>query len=233
MTISFKDIRPETWFECVYPGTMMDWLKTASGRKHRLFACAACAEIRELFDEDEWKLIQSAEVWANGGMKRTELVAIREQIEARFVRNEWGHLTATSDVALAVATPTKKALKPLIQLLTLAKDRAKTGGWDCPELDLEYHQRMAQDFNQKILHDIFDDLFLDVEIRPEWLQWSGNAVPKMAERIYEDKAFDDMPILADALEDAGCDQSDVLDHCRSDRPHVRGCWVVDRILGKS
>ena len=42
-----------------------------------------------------------------------------------------------------------------------------------------------------------------------------------------------MPILADALQDAGCDNADVLDHCRSDGPHVRGCWVVDLVLGKA
>lgn len=41
-----------------------------------------------------------------------------------------------------------------------------------------------------------------------------------------------LAILADALEDAGCDNADILDHCRSDGPHVRGCWVVDLLLGK-
>ena len=41
-----------------------------------------------------------------------------------------------------------------------------------------------------------------------------------------------MPILADALQDAGCDNDDILTHCRGEGPHVRGCWVVDLVLGK-
>ena len=55
---------------------------------------------------------------------------------------------------------------------------------------------------------------------------------QIAQAIYDDRAFDRMPILADALEDAGCTDRAILDHCRSEGPHVRGCWVVDLLLGK-
>jgi hypothetical protein len=51
--------------------------------------------------------------------------------------------------------------------------------------------------------------------------------------VYEDRAFDRMPMLADALMDAGCDSDDLLSHCRSSGPHVRGCWVVDLVLDKA
>jgi hypothetical protein len=54
----------------------------------------------------------------------------------------------------------------------------------------------------------------------------------LAQAIYDDRAFDRLPILADALEEAGCDTADILAHCRGPGPHVRGCWVVDLILGK-
>jgi hypothetical protein len=57
-------------------------------------------------------------------------------------------------------------------------------------------------------------------------------VLSIARAIYADRAFDRLPILADALEDAGCDQADILEHCRGPGPHVRGCWVVDLVLGK-
>ena len=57
-------------------------------------------------------------------------------------------------------------------------------------------------------------------------------VVALARGIYDEKAFDRMPILADALQDAGCDNDDVLSHCRGGGPHVRGCWVVDLLLGK-
>ena len=50
--------------------------------------------------------------------------------------------------------------------------------------------------------------------------------------MYESRDIAPMAILADALQEAGCDNTDVLNHCRSDGPHVRGCWVVDLVLGK-
>ncbi len=64
-------------------------------------------------------------------------------------------------------------------------------------------------------------------------EWRSSTVVALAEGIYQDRAFDRLPILADALQDAGCDNDDILTHCRSDGPHVRGCWPVDLLLGKS
>ena len=58
-------------------------------------------------------------------------------------------------------------------------------------------------------------------------------MPAIARHIYDDRAFHDLPILADALEDAGCADAAILDHCRGPGPHVRGCWAVDLLLGKS
>ena len=63
--------------------------------------------------------------------------------------------------------------------------------------------------------------------------WNDGAIRKMAQIIYDDRAFDRLPLLADALEEAGCDNADILGHCRGGGEHVRGCWVVDLLLGKS
>jgi hypothetical protein len=57
-------------------------------------------------------------------------------------------------------------------------------------------------------------------------------VVDLAQLIYEDRAFDRMPELADALEQAGSGDPNILSHCRDGGPHVRGCWVVDLILGR-
>jgi hypothetical protein len=64
-------------------------------------------------------------------------------------------------------------------------------------------------------------------------EWRTATVVQLAQGIYDDRAFDRLPILADALQDAGCDHADVLNHCRDTGPHARGCWVVDLILGKA
>jgi len=57
-------------------------------------------------------------------------------------------------------------------------------------------------------------------------------VIKLAQAIYDDRAFDRLPILADALEEAGCTNIDILEHCRVPGPHVCGCWVVDLLLSE-
>ncbi len=63
--------------------------------------------------------------------------------------------------------------------------------------------------------------------------WLTTDVLALARGIYDDRAFDRMPILADALQDAGCTNEDILSHCRdTNQVHVRGCWVVDLLLGK-
>jgi len=61
--------------------------------------------------------------------------------------------------------------------------------------------------------------------------WRTEAAVALARGIYEDRASERLPVLADALEDAACADADVLAHCRGDGPHVRGCWVVDLVLG--
>ena len=62
--------------------------------------------------------------------------------------------------------------------------------------------------------------------------WRTSTVLALARGMYESRDFGAMPILADALQDAGCDSDDILNHCRGPGPHVRGCWVVDLVLGK-
>lgn len=66
-----------------------------------------------------------------------------------------------------------------------------------------------------------------------WLFWRDGTVPKMAQAAYEGGDFSTLPILADALEYAGCDNTNILEHCRCLGPHGRGCWTVDLLLGKS
>jgi hypothetical protein len=72
--------------------------------------------------------------------------------------------------------------------------------------------------------------FRPVALDPSWLT---TTVVQLACGIYDDRAFDRLPILADALQDAGCDSDSVLSHCRDAGPHARGCWVVDLLLGKA
>ncbi len=81
-----------------------------------------------------------------------------------------------------------------------------------------------------MLRDIFGNPFRPVACDPAW---RTDTAMSLARGMYESREFSAMPILADALQDAGCDNDDVLNHCRDAKQvHVRGCWVVDLVLGK-
>jgi hypothetical protein len=91
-------------------------------------------------------------------------------------------------------------------------------------------ERQAQ---AALLRCIFGNPFRPApSLPPSVLSWNGGTVPKLAAAIYEERAFDRLPVLADSLEDAGCTNPDILGHCRAGGEHVRGCWVVDLALGK-
>jgi hypothetical protein len=80
-----------------------------------------------------------------------------------------------------------------------------------------------------IFRDVFGNPFRPVVVEQTWLT---ARVVALAQRIYDNRAFDRLPVLAVALEEAGCDNAEILSHCRGPGPHVRGCWALDLILGK-
>ncbi len=92
----------------------------------------------------------------------------------------------------------------------------------------ERHDRVRREFCQQF-RCVSGNPFRSVVFDPHW---RSETTVALAAGVYAERAFDRMPILADALEEAGCDDVDVLTHCRGPGPHVRGCWVVDRVLGK-
>lgn len=87
------------------------------------------------------------------------------------------------------------------------------------------------------LLDIYNELtegFLNpIVLENEWLEWNGGLTKQIAGMIYKERRFDFMPVLADALEEAGCREPRLLEHCRSDKPHFRGCWVLDLLLNQN
>lgn len=90
--------------------------------------------------------------------------------------------------------------------------------------DIESQEQAA------LIRDIFGLLPFRVIRFP--LSQRSSTVEQLAEAIYHDRAFDRLPVLADALEEAGCTDAAILNHCRQPGVHVRGCWVVDLVLGK-
>jgi hypothetical protein len=81
----------------------------------------------------------------------------------------------------------------------------------------------------RLFREVFGNPFRPVAFSPEW---RTHTAATLARQMYESRDFSAMPILADALQDAGCENEGILSHCRGDGPHVRGCWVVDLVLAK-
>ena len=87
---------------------------------------------------------------------------------------------------------------------------------------------------------VFGNPFRRVVVNPAWLSWNDGTVRRLAQALYDDRQlpsglFDRsrLGILVDALQEAGCDNTDILNHCRQPGDHVRGCWAIDLLLGKS
>jgi hypothetical protein len=103
-------------------------------------------------------------------------------------------------------------------------------GTSPPAIDWQLMSASELAIQAALLRDIFGNPFRPVAFDP---LWRTSTAVGLARTMFESRDFAAMPVLADALEEAGCDNADVLAHCRGPGPHVRGCWVVDLVLGKS
>jgi hypothetical protein len=192
-------------------------LSTVSGqRKLRLFAVACCYRVGSLLTGDDHSGLVTIERFADGLASPVELAEV-------FSREINPAVTAAlTDAALSAATCARLRGDA-------AGDRSHPmGQGDCLAAEIGEGKEQC-----RLLREIFGNPFRPVVVDPRWLTSTVLGVARGIDDPHEDRAFDRLPILADALEDAGCDDADILTHCRGDGPHVRGCWVVDLILGKA
>ncbi len=238
------------WLACAEPKPMLEFLGgRMSDRKFRLFAVGCCRPFWPLLTQQcSRDAFLVAERFADGDADRQELGVARRAMQAGF-RNKHreeirkGALTETGDPhqadarAGAWAGPWDTA-KDLLR--AKAQDAAFLASWaaivtwtfsalkDRPTIKAAECGRQAV-----LLRDLVDNPFRQsAPINGACLEWNDGAVRKVAQTIYAEHAFAYLPILADALEEAGCDNADILAHCRSGSEHVRGCWVVDLLLNK-
>ena len=129
----------------------------------------------------------------------------------------------------AFAAQCASATPGLVGTARVATQAVEAARWRANSLSPSGARMEEQPAQADLLRDIFGNPFRPIEFHPSWR--SETAVT-LASAIYEERAFDRMSILADALEEAGCDHAEMLTHCRGSGPHVRGCWVVDLVLGK-
>lgn len=211
------------WISSACGGEMLESLTgKASDRKLRLFACACCRltpVTRLLRDErDHRAAVEVCERHADGLAGPEELVtALRGLPPIEKTGGSWNawHKVKLSQTAQAELT-VRAALA----------DEASDAAWATARASVNLLGPNQSD----LVREIFGNPFRALNIETEW---STPVVIDLARSIYDSGVFDRMPELGDALALEGCDDPEILGHCRSRTGHFRGCWVADVLLGKS
>jgi hypothetical protein len=190
----------------------------ASARKFRLFSVACYRAVWDDLTSTGRRVVETAERQADTAAGRGEAARLRSKLRNKPVPLG---LWAIADSGTFAAWGAHEQVADTVGRLCAA--RADT--------DEEWHRFFAGDLERHIalIRDIFGNPFQPLRVDPEWLTPTGI---NLARVTYEERAFDRMPILADALEDAGCADAALLEHCRGPGPHARGCHLVDLVLGK-
>jgi hypothetical protein len=216
------------WQVCTDPAAMLDFLREQAGdRKCRLFACACCRRVwRLLPDESCREAVRAAEQYADGLLPEEEL-------------RSWANAAlAGRNLPRGVLLDSLRSLARAAAAVTWVERFSPAMAREAADDILRMPHYWEVSAEQSAQADLLRDLFGFLPFRPVSLPagipaWNDYTVAGLAQAIYYDRAFEQLPILADALEDAGCTVPDILQHCRSGGEHVRGCWVLDLILGKS
>jgi len=215
------------WLLSPHPAPMLSFLrKRTSERKLRLFACACCGRVAKQLNRFARKSLRVAEQYADAKVSSEKLRFAWQDARraSQAVYREAREVPETSEgvamfaVALSCETDIDRVLSAV----------GMTARCEAYPVDTS---RLADAHRQQVplLIDIFGNPFRPITLDPSWLT---STVITLATGMYEEKAFDRMPILADALKDAGCDNEDILNHCRQLGEHTRGCWCVDLLLAK-
>jgi hypothetical protein len=173
-------------------------------------------------DERSRRAVRVAEQYADGLSSNNELAAAHDRAESAHQEafRTKGKVGSTAEWAAVYTTD------------PLPFHAARTVQWMAVHARFHDSGTLESTSQADLLRDIFGNPFRPASLDPAWLTWRDGTVPGLAQSIYEERAFERLPILADALEDAGCAGPDLLSHCRQPGIHVRGCWVVDLLLGK-
>jgi hypothetical protein len=190
-------------------------------RKLRLLACACCRRVWDrLKEERDRDMLLVGEKLADGLATPEEVEAARQRCLDR-TEYIWPAIRA------AVATTEPQPRTAVKQVMFDVCCAVASHGQGYPERWTAEGTAHAE-----VVREIFGNPFRPLRIDPAWRAWNDGTVVRIARAIYDERAFDRMPVLADALEDAGCDDPAVLSHCRGPGPHYRGCFLLDALLEK-
>jgi hypothetical protein len=218
------------WLGCQDPWLMLRFLREAMGerdrmarRKVRLFTCACCRPLLTQLQQECREAVEASRRYADGLVSYADLLRAYNAASDFKVREEQ---PARQGRQLAIMAAHREVWGAALELSPMLSAR---GGW----ATFGYTPVASDEEQIAFLRDIFGNPFRPVRVNPSWLAWDGGTVAKLALTVYDEEAFDRLPVLADALEDAGCADAQPLDHLRGPNSHLRGCWALDLILGRA
>jgi hypothetical protein len=224
-----------------------------NSRRVRLAACAIIRRAWDLLEDSRCRrAVELAEEYADFRTTRQQMKAARKAAEAAVQHTrkpfthrrdleadllgfnpnpspQWMRVEMSDLPAVRVAQLAELVARPANLNASLLPGLGETV-WNA--LHADRTKCREEQFAQCILlRDVFGNPFRPVAFDPAWRTDTAVA---LARGMYGSRDFSAMPILADALQDAGCENDDLLAHCRDAKQvHVRGCWVVDLVLGKA
>jgi hypothetical protein len=230
------------WLACEDPHRLLEFLGSkVSERKRRLLAVACCRRIWHLL-QDEWarRAVDLADLFADDRVGQKELdqaCAKAWQLAAQNivldVGEDDGSLFGAGIVDPAYAAAALAAESaPGNVFVNAASAAARVAVATAEAASKEDAYAVEFRCQAALIRDIFGDPFRPVQSDPLWLEGYGGLIPQLARAIYEERRFEAMPSMAGALRDVGCANEEILAHCYSPTAHVRGCWLLDEILGR-
>jgi transposase-like protein len=217
------------WLACTNPQKMLEILPgKVSDRKLQLFACACCRRLWHLLSEERHRqAVEVVERYADGMVSEKEVMRARGATS--MPPDDDNFAAATVYTLTAAATPYTNPY-----MARVADYACHACSWDgnATNGQREDNEKKAQ---VHLLRCIVGNLPRPVAVEPAW---QTSLVVALAHANYDNRLLPAgtldparLAVLADALEEAGCYNADILNHCRQSGEHVRGCWVVDSILG--
>jgi hypothetical protein len=239
------------WLEDTDPQEMLEHLRPElTERKARLLAASWCRCIWPLLEDPRSRnAIEVAERYADGLASAPEL---RSAYDSAFDSYEDYPIPTGPNQEVPLEFKTFSIARQSTSFLVRESDEFLLDCFLCVHKALlrwdllravpgqrvdDYYARVR--ILRDLIYEVIGNPIRPAALTRAWLIWSDGIVPRLAQAIYEDRQMPSggldpvrLAVLADALEDAGCDNTDIFSHCRKPGRHVRGCWVLDLILGK-
>jgi hypothetical protein len=206
------------WLNEVSPLRLLNGLsglrRELSPRKLALFGAACCRRVWDQLSE-AWlrRLVEAAEEFADGARTMPQL---RQTLWDSWPSSADENWTRGLFLAVTLHAAVLAGVKGVYGSRPNRPNQEEQDRWQC-----------------ELIRDIFGHPSRSSAVDPTWEKWNQGWIGKMAATIYQERAFDRLPVLADGLQDAGCSDAELLGHMRGPGPHVPGCWVIDLLLGKA